>query len=101
MHSIMTQSPAPLAQKKQLSGLDPRAIEAAMNCVLAAKGSDFEQASQRRLTKQTSGRRISAERGGTMDPRLGASRQLFSPATADIGGYRQKHGITDITAVRF
>ena len=101
MHSVMTQSPVPLAQKRQFSGLDARAIEAAMSSVLAAKGS--EQAAPRRYTKQGSsnGRRISAERGGTLTPGpKPASRQLFSPATADRSGYRLKHGISNISAGR-
>lgn len=101
MHSVMTQSPTPLAQKRQISGLDARAIEAAMSSMLAAKGS--EQAGARRYTKQGSstGRRISAERGGTWSLALKpASRQLFSPATADSTGYRLKHGISNVSTGR-
>lgn len=100
MQSVMTQ-PAPFARKKQLSGLDARAIEAAMSSVLAAKRG--EQAGARRYTKQgsSSGRRISAERGGSLSAGLGpqaASR--FSPATADSSGYQQKHGTSNASAVR-
>ena len=101
MHSIVTQSTAPSPQKKQLSGLNARAVEAAMKHVMAAKGS--EQGSQRRFSKQASARRISTERGGSSRPILGPkaeSRYMFSPATADISGYRQKHGVTDTSAVR-
>ena len=103
MHSVMTQNCSPLAQKRLLSGLDARAIEAAMSSVLAAKSS--EQAGARRYTKQgsSSSRRISAERGGPLSPGLGlkaASRQLFSPATADSSGYRLKHGTSNASAGR-
>lgn len=93
MHSVVTQSPAPLHQKKQLSGLNARAVEAAMKQVLAARGSELER--QKKFTRQASGRRISAERGGSL-----GSRYMFSPATADIDSYRQKHGVADTSAVR-
>ena len=83
MHSVVMQSPAPLPQKKQLSGLDARAVEAAMKHVLAARGSELE--SQKKFTRQASSRRLSAEREGSL-----GSRYMFSP-TADIGSYRQKH----------
>ena len=100
MHSIVTQSPAPLPQKK-LSGLNARAVEAAMKQVMAARGS--EHGSQKKATKQASGRRISTERGTSRRPELGPkaeSRYMFSPATADIGGYKLKHGVTATSAVR-
>lgn len=84
MHSVVTQSPAPLTQKKQLSGLNACAVEAAMKHVLAARGSELE--SQKKFARQASGRRISAERGGSL-----GSRHMFSPSTADIDSYRQKH----------
>ena len=100
MHSIVTQSPAPLPQKKQLSGLNARAVEAAMKHVLVERGS--QPGSQKRFTKQASARRASTETGGNRRPKLGSkaeSRHMFSPATADVSGYRQKHGVTHTSAV--
>ena len=100
MHSIVTQSPALLPQKKQLSGLNARAVEAAMKHVLAARGS--QPGSQKRFTKQASARRVSTERAGSRRPDLGHKAEscyMFSPATADISGYRQKHGVTDTSDV--
>lgn len=100
MHSIVTQSPAPLPQKKQLSGLNVRAVEAAMKQVMAAGGS--EHGSHKQATK-AAGRRLSTERGSSQRPELGPkaeSRYIFSPATANIGGYKQKHGVNVTSAVR-
>ena len=89
MQSVMKNSPAPLTGKRQLSGLDARAYNAAMDSMLARKEANQSPSSGR--SQQADNRRTSAERGPGFKSKT-AARKLFSPANADAGGYRQKHG---------
>ena len=93
MQSVMKHRPAPLTPKRQLSGLDAHAFQAARDSMLAARGPDH--VSEHSPTRQANATRISAERGRASGFGLrskAASRALFSPASAAVDGYRKKHG---------